>query len=137
MTPKKATPKPKDSSAKKPDADKVAEYMAALEHPLKAEIEAVRTIIKSADSRIGERIKWNAPSYYYTEDLVTFQLRATEHVHLVFHYPLIETVPSPILEGAYKGRRMAYFKSMEEVKQHEEELIRILRRLIRGIDGSV
>jgi hypothetical protein len=137
MTSKKATPRPKDRPAKKPDADKVAEYMAALEHPLKAEIEVIRVVFKSADTRIGERIKWNAPSYYYTEDLVTFQLRATEHVHLVFHHPLIETIPSPVLEGDYKGRRMAYFKSMEDVKRHEEELVRILRRLIAGIDGSV
>lgn len=127
----------KKDPSKKPDADKVSEYMAALNHPLKSEIEAVRTIIKSADSRIRERIKWNAPSYYYQEDLVTFHLRATEHVHLVFHHPSIATIPSPILQGEYKGRRMAYFKSKEDVKANEAELARVVRTLIASVEGSV
>lgn len=110
--------------------------MEALEHPLKWEIEAVRGIIKSADSRISERIKWNAPSYHYKEDLVTFHLRATEHVHLVFHHPSIETISSPLLQGEYKGRRMAYFKNMEEVRQGEEELKRVIRRLVANIEEA-
>ncbi len=61
---------------------------------MKAEIEAVRTIIKNADSKMLERIKWNAPSYYYKEDLVTFNPRATKHVHLVFHHAAIVKIKS-------------------------------------------
>lgn len=124
-------------AVKKSDEEKVAEYMDRLDHPLKREIEAVRAIIKSVDSGIGERIKWNAPSYYYREDMVTFHLRATEHVHLVFHHPSIETIASPLLQGEYKGRRMAYFKTMEEVRQGEEELKRVLKRLVANIEGVV
>lgn len=137
MTSKKASVKPQNNFLKKSDADKVAEYMDALDHPLKPEIEAVRMIVKSADSRIGERIKWNAPSYNYKEDLLTFHLKATEHIHLVFHHPSIETIPSPILKGEYKGRRMAYFKSIEEVKANETELVRVVRTLIASVDGSL
>lgn len=138
MTAKKVTTgKTKAASIKKTDAEKVSEFMDALEHPLKQEIEAVRAIIKSVDSRIGERIKWNAPSYYYKEDMVTFHLRATEHVHLVFHHPSIETISSPLLQGDYKGRRMAYFKNMAEVRQGEEELKRVLKRLVANIEGEV
>lgn len=138
MTAKKATTgKTKAPPVKATDAEKVSEFMEALEHPLKREIEAVRAIIKSVDSGIGERIKWNAPSYYYREDMVTFHLRATEHVHLVFHHPSIETIASPLLQGEYKGRRMAYFKTMEEVRQGEEELKRVLKRLVANIEGVV
>ncbi len=36
--------------------------MAGLEHPLKAEIEALRDIILRAHPGITELIKWNAPS---------------------------------------------------------------------------
>lgn len=124
-------------AVKKSDEEKVAEYMDRLDHPLKREIEVVRAIIKSVDSGIGERIKWNAPSYYYREDMVTFHLRVTEHVHLVFHHPSIETIASPLLQGEYKGRRMAYFKTMEEVRQGEEELKRVLKRLVANIEGVV
>ena len=120
-------------AVKKSDEEKVSEYMDKLEHPLKREIEAVRALIKSVDSRIGEHIKWNAPSYYYKEDMVTFHLRSTEQVHLVFHHPSIETISSPLLQGDYKGRRMAYFKNMEEVRQGEEELKRVMAMLIKNI----
>lgn len=135
MTAKKETTG-KTKAVKKTDAEKVAEFMEALEHPLKREIEAVRGIIKTADSRIGERIKWNAPSYYYREDLVTFQLRATEHVHLVFHHPSIETIASSLLQGEYKGRRMTYFKNMEEVRNGEEELRRVVGKLIENVGAN-
>lgn len=49
-------------------ASKTAEidaHMARLEHPLKAEVQAVREIIKSVNPGITEQIKWNAPSFSY------------------------------------------------------------------------
>ena len=91
----------KDKPVKLTDADKVQEYMTGLRHPLKAEMEAVRLIIKNADKRISERIKWKAPSYYYKEDMVTFNGWATKNVHLVFHHPAIVKIKS----GAI-GRRL-------------------------------
>ena len=95
------------------DATAVWEYMNALNHPLKKEVEGVRKIIKMVNSDIGERIKWNAPSYYFrNQDLVTFNLRAKAHVHLVFHHPAIVKIKSSILEGDYRDRRMTYFKNM-------------------------
>src|SRR5688572_23560764 len=98
------------------DAAAVKEFMEKLEHPLKAEIEAVRSIILKSNKKLSERIKWNAPSYYYKEDLVTFNPRATQHVHLVFHHPNIVQIKSAILEGNYKVRRMVYFKSMKQIR---------------------
>jgi len=63
---------------------KVNEFMNQLDHLLKAEMEAVRTILLNANSKIAERIKWNTPSYYYREDIATFNPRAKQHVHIVF-----------------------------------------------------
>jgi uncharacterized protein YdhG (YjbR/CyaY superfamily) len=131
---KKTVPVKKKGGTKQSDAEQVAEYMNKLEHPLKAAIEAVRDIIKKADKRINERIKWNAPSYYYKEDMVTFNPRATRHVHLVFHHPAIESIPSSILEGDYKGRRMTYFADMNEVKSKQKELVRVMGEIIKHIE---
>jgi uncharacterized protein YdhG (YjbR/CyaY superfamily) len=112
--------------------------MNALKHPLKAEIEAVRTIIRNAGNGISERIKWNAPSYYYKdEDMVTFNPRATEHVHLVFHHPTIEKIKSGLLEGNYDKRKMTYFNDMKAVKAGKKELERIIHELLTTIDGEV
>jgi hypothetical protein len=112
------------------DEELVAEYMQKLDHPYKQEIEALRIIIRKADSRISERIKWNAPSYYYIDDFLTFNLRASVHIHLVFHHPCIEKIRSGLLEGEYKGRRMVYLKGPEEVESKKAELTKVIRELI-------
>lgn len=116
------------------DAEKVAVYMAALEHPLKAEIETLRTIIKETDARISERIKWNAPSYYCKEDFLTFNHRMQDKVHLIFHNDAIPKINSAILEGDYKDRRMVYFKDMTDVLAKKTELQRIIVELL-GFDN--
>jgi hypothetical protein len=124
----------KKQAASTTNREIVEEYMQQLQHPLKAEIEALRTIIKGADARINERIKWAAPSYYFKEDLVTFNHRATKHVHLVFHHLAIVDIPSPLLEGDYKDRRMAYFPDMKAVNANKKELEKIMQELVRRIE---
>jgi hypothetical protein len=116
------------------DAEKVGSWMKALNHPMKAEIEAVRKIIKGADKRIGERIKWAAPSYYYKEDLVTFNHRSQDRVHLVFHHIAITGIDSPLLEGDYEDRRMIYFDSIVHIKANQQELERIVRALVNAVE---
>ncbi len=116
------------------DEDKVKTYMKILEHPLKAEIEALRKIISGSDKKIRERIKWNAPSYYYGEDIVTFNPRISKHVHLVFHHPFITQIKSELLEGDHKDRRMMYFKDMKEVKANKKELQRIMKEMVAHLD---
>jgi len=118
------------------DEEQVNSYMSKLSHPLKDEIEAIRTIIKKADGKIGERVKWAAPSYYYKEDLVTFNPRATKHVHLVFHNAAVANIRSPILEGDYKDRRMTYFRDMKEVRSKSKELEKVIKELIHFIDNQ-
>ncbi len=109
-------------------------FMAQLQHPLKAEIEAVRAIILGTDKKLSERVKWNAPSFYYKQDLITIHVKATKQVHLIFHNIAIASVTSPLLEGDYKDRRMMYLRTMDEVKQHTKELQRIMKELIAIMD---
>ena len=115
------------------DAEQVTAYMEKLVHPLKEEMEAVRTIIKTSDKSIQERIKWNAPSYYTSADMVTFNHRSPEYVHLIFHHPMIVKIKSALLEGDYKDRRMVYFRSMKEVNASKKEMQRIIKELVQLI----
>jgi hypothetical protein len=119
--------------AKPSDEELVNDWMQQLEHPLKAEIDKVRTIIKQSNSSIKERIKWNAPSYYSTEDIVTFNHRATQHVHLIFHHPSIVKIKSALLEGDYKDRRMVYLPDMKAINQNKKELQRIIQESVQLI----
>lgn len=112
--------------------DKVDEFLQELSHPLKAEVEAIRSIIKGVNKEINEEIKWNAPSFNYKgEYLVTFNLRDTKRIHLVFHNPKISNVKSELLEGDYKDRRMTYFADMKELKAKKAELEKTIRQLIK------
>jgi hypothetical protein len=61
-------------------------YIAALDHPLKGVVEAVRAALIGSNPHIGEQIKWNAPSFTWRgEDRVTFNIRPKAPVLLIFH----------------------------------------------------
>lgn len=110
-------------------------YMVKLEHPLKLEIQAVRELLKGVNPQITEQIKWNAPSFSYKgEYLVTFNLRETRRVHLVWHNPAIVKIKSGLLEGEYPDRRMSYLSDMADVKAKRQELTGIARELLSAID---
>lgn len=116
----------------------VDEFMAQLEHPLKAEVQEIREIIKNVNNQITEQIKWNAPSFSYQgEYLVTFNLRAREHIHLVFHNPAIPAVKSELLEGDYKDRRMAYFSDMADIEVKRSALEKAIKDLIGLIESKL
>ncbi len=125
-----STASDKSVAKKVKETEQVTEYMNQLEHPLKEEINAVRAIIKNANANISERIKWNAPSYYSTVDLLTFHVRPLHKVHLIFHHEAIVKIPSPLLEGDYKDRRMMYFNNMADIEGNKEELERILNAYV-------
>lgn len=92
--------------AKEPvnETDKVDAFMAALTHPFKTEIEALRAIIKRANPKLGERLKWNAPSFFYKRDMASFNLHAKDRVQLVvvFHDGRMIGDRHGLLEGDYK-----------------------------------
>ena len=104
-------------------------YMRDLDHPFKAEIEAVRAIILGASPKITERIKWNAPSFFYKEDLGAFHPRATEFAHLVLLFPGGAGVPvkSSLLEGTAKDRREAKFHSLGDIETKKRALEKLVK----------
>jgi hypothetical protein len=63
----------------------VDDFMTKLEHPLKAEFQALRAIILGADKRIEEGIKWNAPSFYFKDYFATINLRSMDRVQVILH----------------------------------------------------
>jgi len=112
--------------------EQVDEFIDKLDHPFKAEVEMVREIIKNVNKDITEQIKWNAPSFSYKgEYLVTFNLWEKEHIHLVFHNPMIAKVKSKLLEGDYDDRRMVYFADKADIQAKKPALEKALKDLIR------
>ena len=121
------------------NSDAVDDFMARLEHPLKAEIEAVRAIILGADSRIHESIKWNAPSFSIAEHFATFKLRPIETVQVDFHTgakakPTSRAMeiddPAGLLTWAAKNRCMAVFSDMQDITSKTAALVMIVNQWI-------
>jgi uncharacterized protein YdhG (YjbR/CyaY superfamily) len=117
------------------DEEQVKEWMNKLDPEMKPSVESVRKIIKAAGPKLNERIKWNAPSYYYKEDIVTFgPARAKDKIILVFHHPLIVKIRSELLKGDYKDRRLVYLNSEKEIKAAKKELERIIKESVKLIN---
>ncbi len=70
-------------SAKQPT---VEEFLTNLDHPRVDDIRRVRAGLLADDAELGERIKWNAPSFGHDgDDRVTFRLQPRDRFELVFH----------------------------------------------------
>jgi hypothetical protein len=63
----------------------VDQFMAALDNPFKAEIEALRHAMLDVDPSIAEGIKWNAPSWRTTKYFATTYLRSKTGLALILH----------------------------------------------------
>lgn len=114
------------------NTEQVDEFMDKLNHPFKAEVQMIREIIRDVNKEITEQIKWNAPSFSYKgEYLATFNLHAKQHIHLVFHNPMISKVKSKLLEGDYDHRRMAYFADKKDIEAKRIALEKALKDLIK------
>jgi len=143
------------SSAKRAGASKrtgpkksqeVAAFMRELQHPLTAEVEAVRQIILGADPRIEEAIKWNAPSFYTLDHFATFNLRAPDHLLVIFHTgarprPAAAAAlkiddPAALLEWLAKDRAAARFYTMKDVTTRRAALTAVVRQWVEGVSGG-
>lgn len=88
MDAKPAAParKPSAKAASGGIEPEVAAYLRTLDHPLKKEIEAVRRTILGVSPRIGEGVKWSAPSFRTEKDyFATFNIRAKSGVEIILH----------------------------------------------------
>lgn len=130
--PKKATVK--TTNKKSSDAEQVTAWLSKLGAEQKKATDAVRKIIKAAGPQLNERIKWNAPSFYYKEDVVTFGPYKNNKILLVFHHPLIVKIKSPLLEGNYKDRRLLYLQDAKAITAAKKELERIIKEHIQLLD---
>lgn len=113
--------------AKPPTVD---EFMAALDHPCKAEVQVVREVILGINPGITEQVKWNAPSFSYKGYLATFSLHRREYALLIFHDGAILDGQDGLLEGTYPDRRMVYFHSLEDVAAKRPRLEAAIREWI-------
>jgi hypothetical protein len=113
-----------------PKPPSVDAFMTELDHPFRAEVQAVREVILGVHPGITEQVKWNAPSFSYRGYLATFSLHRREYAMLIFHDGAILNDQGGLLEGAYPDRRMVYFHSLEDVVAKRPRLEAAIREWI-------
>ena len=115
---------------------KIDDFLGKLNHPLKAEIEAAIKIIRGASSALEEDVKWGGPSFDYKEPMATFNPRVTDFVAIIFHKGELLKESHELLEPGPKGKAYAKFRSMEDVKKHEEHLRNAVVEWIKIMDNQ-
>jgi hypothetical protein len=121
--------------------------MGKLKHPLAKVVEDLRQIILSIDKEIGEEIKWNAPTFFYSGKMkpanpkeyrryiVVFNLFKKDCIRLVFPSGAKVEDKSGLLEGDYAdGRRLAMFYSAKDVKSKEKDLRVVIEKWIKLLE---
>ncbi|WP_316850750.1 DUF1801 domain-containing protein [Pedobacter agri] len=115
----------------------VDQYMNQLVHPYKTEIALLRSIIINANSKLEERIKWNAPSFFYQKDMAAFNLRAKGYVQIIFIFYDGNMLHEPsILQGEWKDRREARFYSLDDIEGKKPALEQFINKWIELIEGE-
>jgi len=136
-------------TTKRSEPEKVDAYMKALKHPLADVVEALRQIILSTDKEIGEEVKWNAPTFFYSGEmalsdpkkykryLVVFNFFKKDCIRLVFPSGAKVDDGSGLLQGDYAdGRRLAMFSNMKDVKTKKAGLQQVIRKWLTLLDKA-
>lgn len=116
------------------DREQVDQHIAKLSKDIQPAIQYLRQVMLSIDSEIAEHIKWNSPAFYYSGEIKAFDPKEYKRDILVMNLrkdKIMCVMPTgmniktnvDILEGDYAdGRRMIYFKDLEDIQQKESKL---------------
>ena len=120
------------------------EFMLRLKHPLKAEVAAVRTLLRRADPAIQEEIKWNAPSFRVQEYFATVNLRSQDAVQIILHlgakvrHDTTDRIsiddPGGMLQWLGKDRASVKFRDLREIEANGRAFQEVVRQWIAHLD---
>lgn len=122
----------------------VDRFMAGLEHPHKAGIEALRRLVTALDPAVAEGIKWNAPSFRTADEyFATTHLRGRAGIGLILHLGakarelpaggLEIDDPAGLLQWLGKDRALVEFADLDALERHSPALQSLLRQWMRHV----
>ncbi|MFM9909675.1 MAG: DUF1801 domain-containing protein [Chitinophagaceae bacterium] len=128
------------------DQEQVTNHIRKLDAAFGKLIETLRQIILSTHKEVGERIKWNNPSFYYTGKIKPFDPKEYKREIIVFNlykkrillvFPSGAKIKDPLglLEGDYKdGRRIMIFKDIQDIKSKEKALQQLIKNWLQQVE---
>lgn len=128
------------------DTAQVDAHIAKLDPAIRSTVEYLRKVILATDPEIGERIKWNNPSMYYTGDMKPFDPKEYKRELVVFNlhkgrimlvFPSGAKVndTSGLLGGKFTdGRKTVVFADLDEVKAKEKDLQYVIKEWLALVE---
>lgn len=120
----------------------VTSLLDNLEHPLRNEIEYLRTIIMSTDLGLSEGVKWNGPNYSINNvDRITIRINPFKQIQVIFHRgaKVKEQPKERLVKKDYKiltwkenDRAIATFRHIDEIEQVRGEFQEIVIKWIEA-----
>jgi hypothetical protein len=117
----------------------VDDYLEALQHARKAEVETLRRVILDAVPGLVERVKWNAPSFGLGEDdRITMRLHPGDRLQLILHRGAKAGAddffrfedPDKLLAWAAPDRGVVTFADADDLAQKAAPLAAVLKRWV-------
>ena len=105
----------------------VEAWLDHYDNPMKDVVLRMRDIVLDADPRLDECIKWQAPTFTYKGNLISFQPRAKQFVSLLFHTGASIPGDHPLLEGGGDTARYARLDDLDAVDRARPQLEAIVR----------
>lgn len=111
-------------------AKEVDDWFKRYDNPMKAVAMRMRDIILDVDPRVGECIKWQAPTFTFEGNIASFFPKSKKHASLMFHQGAKIPGRHPILEGGGETGRFVKIGSIEEADRRSQELGDVIRAWI-------
>jgi hypothetical protein len=126
--------------------EEVTALISKLEPNMAVLVNKIREVVLAADTEIGEQIKWNSPSFFYTGAMQPFDLKEYKRDILVINlsrgYPLLVfptgakiTKATAILENQQKdGRCFVTLKTEKDLDTKTNELQKVLKEWLSLVE---
>lgn len=125
----------------------VTEFLDQLDHPLREEIEELRSIILSSNKNLAENIKWNAPNYSFEhDDRITMKIKpVSTQLQLIFHRGAKKQEQSKdkliannskMLVWKENDRAIITFKNSQDIETGKAELEKIINQWIKATNNK-
>lgn len=101
--------------------------MARYENPMKAVVQRMREVVLAADQRVGECIKWQAPTFTFEGNIASFFPKSKQHASLMFHQGAKIPGRHPLLQGTGGTSRVVKLASAAEVNAKQKQLAGIIQ----------
>ncbi|GAB0156075.1 hypothetical protein CHRYSEOSP005_13390 [Chryseobacterium sp. Alg-005] len=118
----------------------VTQFLDGLGHPLRSEIELLRSAILESLEDLEENIKWNGPNYsFHNEDRITMKIQPPKQIQLILHRG-VQKLEQPenrliddnsgLLTWKENDRAIISFKNIAEIENSKPDLHMIIQSWI-------